>query len=220
MKEQLIQYVNLLFAGATGAEDMKQEILQNTLDRYDDLIDQGKSPEAAYRLAISGIGDINEILGNPQPQHIRTPASAPDLRSVIHEEAQDIQRRKMKAVAVALYILCAIPLIAFTEIGQETLGLCMTLLMVASATVLIILSKKNDPDDEEEADKAVSDTPKSKLWESIDNLIGALTLAVYLLISFKTKAWFITWLIFPISGCVKGLVNAILDLKEAKDYEA
>ena len=66
MKEQLIQYVNLLFAGATGAEDMKQEILQNTLDRYDDLIDQGKSPEAAYRLAISGIGDINEILGNPQ----------------------------------------------------------------------------------------------------------------------------------------------------------
>ena len=220
MKEQLIQYVNLLFAGATGAEDMKQEILQNTLDRYDDLIDQGKSPEAAYRLAISGIGDINEILGNPQPQHIHAPASAPDLRSVIHEEAQDIQRRKMKAVAVALYILCAIPLIVFTEIGQETLGLCMTLLMVASATVLIILSKKNDPEDEEEAEKAVSDTPKSKLEESIDTLVGILTLVIYLAVSFITHAWHITWVIFLISGCVKGLISAILDLKEAKDYEA
>ena len=42
MREQLIQYVNLLFAGAPDSDDMKQEILQNTLDRYDDLIAEGK----------------------------------------------------------------------------------------------------------------------------------------------------------------------------------
>ena len=64
MREQLIQYIRLLFAGTPNSEDMQQEILQNTLDRYDDLISQGKSPEAAYRLAIAGIGDINEILGS------------------------------------------------------------------------------------------------------------------------------------------------------------
>ena len=55
MKEKLIQYVDLLFAGATGSEEIKQEILQNTLDRYDDLIAEGRSPESAYRIAISGI---------------------------------------------------------------------------------------------------------------------------------------------------------------------
>lgn len=65
MREQLTQYVNLLFAGADDCEDIRQEILQNTLDRYDDLIAQGIVPEAAYRLAISGIGDISEILGAP-----------------------------------------------------------------------------------------------------------------------------------------------------------
>lgn len=65
MKEELIQYINLLFAGAKDCEDIRQEILQNTLDRYDDLIAQGKVPEAAYRLAISGIGDISEILDAP-----------------------------------------------------------------------------------------------------------------------------------------------------------
>lgn len=63
MREQLIQYVQLLFAGAADCDDTRQEILQNTLDRYDDLIAAGKTPEAAYRLAIMGIGDINEILG-------------------------------------------------------------------------------------------------------------------------------------------------------------
>lgn len=70
MREQLIQYVQLLFAGAADCDDTRQEILQNTLDRYDDLIAAGKTPEAAYRLAIMGIGDINEILG-------RTPGAAP-----------------------------------------------------------------------------------------------------------------------------------------------
>lgn len=66
MREQLVNYVELLFAGAPDSNEIKQEILQNTLDRYDDLLAQGKSPEAAYRLAISGIGDISEIL-NAEP---------------------------------------------------------------------------------------------------------------------------------------------------------
>ena len=42
MREQLIQYVQLLFAGAADCDDTRQEILQNTLDRYDDLIAAGK----------------------------------------------------------------------------------------------------------------------------------------------------------------------------------
>ena len=63
MREQLTQYVNLLFAGTQNTDEIRAEILQNTLDRYDDLIEQGKAPEAAYRLAIGGIGDVNEILG-------------------------------------------------------------------------------------------------------------------------------------------------------------
>ena len=44
MREQLIQYVSLLFAGAENCEDTRQEILQNTLDRYDDLIAEGIMP--------------------------------------------------------------------------------------------------------------------------------------------------------------------------------
>ena len=36
MREKLKDYVSLLFAGTVGKEDMEQEILQNTLDRFDD----------------------------------------------------------------------------------------------------------------------------------------------------------------------------------------
>ena len=87
MREQLEQYVNLLFAGAADAEDIKQEILQNTLDRYDDLVAQGKVPEAAYRLAIAGIGDINEILGTK-------PLSSPAYSRAVKSEQEPEDENK------------------------------------------------------------------------------------------------------------------------------
>ena len=63
MREKLKEYVHLLFAGTVGKEDMEQEILQNTLDRFDDWVARGFSEEDAYRKAVSGIGDIDALLG-------------------------------------------------------------------------------------------------------------------------------------------------------------
>ena len=137
MREQLIQYVELLFAGARDCEDVKEEILQNTLDRYDDLISQGKVPEAAYRLAISGIGDINEILGtSPVTEAVHSaPVSAPD-------EEDTPKKKRMRAIAVGLYILSPIPLILMSGLGADIMGLCGTLVLVAIATVMMILNAK------------------------------------------------------------------------------
>ena len=67
MREKLKEYVHLLFAGTVGKEDMEQEILQNTLDRFDDWVSRGFSEEDAYRKAVSGIGDIDALLGRPPP---------------------------------------------------------------------------------------------------------------------------------------------------------
>ena len=212
MREQLIQYVNLLFAGAADSEDIRQEILQNTLDRYDDLVAQGKQPEAAYRLAISGIGDINEILG-AAPRNDSLPRYAP-IQETKPETEEDSKRKKIRAVAVAMYILCAVPLIILSEFGAEILGLCLTLALVACATYLMIITGKKENDDDDEENPEIS--PSRQLKKSIENLIWAIGLAVYLIVSFLTGAWYITWIIFPMLGCIEGLVNAIIDLKGAK----
>lgn len=81
MREQLIQYVQLLFAGAADCDDTRQEILQNTLDRYDDLIAAGKTPEAAYRLAIMGIGDITTKFWAEPPVPLPCPPRRSSRRS-------------------------------------------------------------------------------------------------------------------------------------------
>ena len=217
MREQLIQYVNLLFAGAQDSEEIKQEILQNTLDRFDDLVEQGKSPEAAYRLAISGIGDINEILGTaPHSPVTSTPTV---FRTEQNETEENVKRKKIRAAAIAMYIVCAIPLFILSDLGVETLGLTLTILLVACATYLMIITAKKDATEEGKIPEMHEFTPKQELKRSIGKLIGVLGLAIYLIVSFLTGAWYITWIIFPIIGCVKGLLNAIIDLKEANKHE-
>lgn len=217
MREQLIQYVNLLFAGVTDADEIKQEILQNTLDRYDDLMDQGKTPEAAYRLAISGIGDINEILSNTveAPQQTIQPQQQ-DNNFV--GKLESLGSKALKALAIFLYILCPIPVIVLGELNLATIGLCGTLGMVAVATVMLILSNRNT-DSKQEASKNNTDAPETELKKSVRSLIGALGFALYLIVSFSTGAWHITWLIFPILGAVRGLIFAIMDLKENNNNE-
>ena len=217
MRAQLTQYVNLLFAGNDDVEDIKQEILQNTLDRYDDLIAQGNPPEAAYRLAISGIGDINEILGGK-------PEYAAVMQSPTPEETDtgDSSFKKIiRAVAIGLYILCPIPLIILSEMGMDTIGLCGTISLVAIATILILLGrKKTAVIERKEEDDSVQRSPRQELRKGVNSLIWAIGLAVYFIISFATMAWYVTWVIFPIIAAIQGLVRAILDLVEVNHHES
>jgi len=215
MREQLRQYVELLFAGAPDSDEIKEEILQNTLDRYDDLIAQGKVPEAAYRLAITGIGDIQEILGSVSETSpsFSVPARAPE------EDAAAAKRRRIRAIAIGLYIVCIMPLIVLSELGLSTLSLCATLSIVAVATVAMIQNREPDEEEQQQSQQRETHAPRQELRKSISSLLGIVTLIVYLIVSFATGAWYITWLIFPLSGAVKGLIKAILDLKEAVQNE-
>lgn len=218
MKEQLIQYVTLLFAGAQDCEDIKQEILQNTLDRYDDLVAQGRSPEAAYRLAIGGIGDINEILGAAPETAVGTLSSKVDSE----DDGDTLFRKLLRAVSIGLYILCPIPLFVLSELDMSTIGLCGTIAIVAIATVLILLGRKKSTGNERknaDEDEEYCRSPRQELRKGVNSLIWAIGLALYFIISFATMAWYVTWVIFPIIAAVQGLVRAILDLVGVNHHE-
>ena len=210
MKAQLEKYVELLFAGSPASEDMMQEILQNTLDKYDDYIAQGKSPEAAYRLAISGIGDISELLGQEQnspvpqsPTHTNT-----DYRG---RPVKPMWKKVLTAVAVGLYILCAVPLIILSEAGYDTLGVISAISIAAVATVAIIIASGGESHTQKEKDDD-EDRNQPPMQKAINSLVDVLGLIAYLFISFQTGAWHITWVIFPIIAALNGIVRAIFDL--------
>lgn len=196
MRDQLIQYVKLLFAATPDSEEMQQEILQNTLDRYDDLISEGKSPEAAYRLAIAGIGDLSEILGSTQDAP-KNPSAHPNAEK--KNAPASSKKRIMQSIAIALYICCVIPVIALGNIGDGVLGVCLMFVVIAIATVLMILAGQGDHKTQKDPEQ--EKTPIKSIW-------GTIVLIVYLSVSFATHAWYITWIIFPISALLQSLVRA------------
>ena len=71
MKEKLTEHIRLLFADAERRSpdnprltELKEELLLNTLEKYEHLISMGKTPEAAYTTSVNGIGDIEALLND------------------------------------------------------------------------------------------------------------------------------------------------------------
>ncbi len=59
---------------------------------------------------------------------------------------------------------------------------------------------------------------KSKILKQIDEVLSTITVIIYLIISFVTMAWHITWIIFIIYGLISEIVKLIFVLK-GDDYE-
>lgn len=213
MREKLRTYIDYLFAGAPATPataETKAEILQNTLDKYDDMIAQGKTPEAAYSLAVAGIGDIGELLSGESHTARAVPAqgSAKGNRGAVSAI--------LLAVAVMLYITCVVPVILF---DGKNLAVCAMFVMIAAATGLLIYRANLAPHrhgcgGEDDREPQPADSPRVSLRKSINGAISAVSLALYLIISFTTRAWYITWVIFPLTAAVESIVKACFELKE------
>ena len=155
MQDKLRAYMDHLFANTQptkAAVELKEEMLQNLTDKYNDLLAEGKTPEAAFNIATASIGDISELLEQLRREETHAPRYSED----------QIQRSGVEE---------------FKEWKSES-------------------------------------AERKKTIKSINNAIGTIFLVLYFIISFSTGAWYITWLIFLISGAVQNVVKACFDLKQ------
>lgn len=199
MREKIAQYMDLYYAGSGLSEDLRQQLLQEALYLYDSLILEGKSEQESYAQVIAWIGAQTQLV--PHSENTQKSDASGEANAFA-----PMGKRICTAIAVMLYILCPIPLILF----QNVIGLSCLLGMVAVGVAMQIIagSGKTDIRPKAEADP---------LRKSIDSLLGLILLAIYLIVSFRTHAWWITWIIFPIGGAVKDLV---LSLAESLGFEA
>lgn len=214
MIDKLREYVDNLFKDAPQtkqAAEIKEEILQNTIDRYNDILNEGKSEQAAYNIAVAGIGDVDMLIGS-----LMAPKSTSGYTK---EEIENDRRRNalMLSVSVALYILCVIPPIIFEEI----LGVILMFVMIAVATGLLIYRSNTKLRYDKSDETVVEDFKRwnhrrredNDLFKAVRSAIWAVTLILYFVISFATGAWYITWLIFIIGSAVLNIVRACFDLR-------
>ena len=109
-----------------------------------------------------------------------------------------------------LYILCVVPVI----IIKNDVGTVLMFVMVAVATGIIVyrstLNQKNK-DDEEKEKKGKNENPT---LTAVKSCVWAVAVLVYFAISFWSSAWYITWLVFPITGAITDALEACFDLKD------
>lgn len=215
MERKLREYMDRLFSQAKPTRstvELKEEMLQNLIEKYHDLLAEGKSEEAAYNIAIASVGDISELLKQIKEEEIQMPRYT-------EEQIERSRRRSALCVSIAvmLYILCVIPVILWDEHGIVAM-----FAMVAMATGLLIYNnmtklgykKSDDSMVEEFKEWQDQSSDQKKLYKAIKGAITSLMIVIYIVVSFTTHAWHITWVIFLIGAAIENVVKAIFELKQ------
>jgi len=221
MEDKLRRYVDGLFARSAPtkrAVELKEEMLQNLHDKYDDLISEGKAPEAAYNIVIAGIGDVRALLAELEEEN-------PDKEEMI---VHDIERKKsamLTAIAVMLYILCILPMLILEIAGSSrtaSIGVPLMFIFIAAATGLLVYNQKTKPrhlkgsstmvDEFREWQAGASD--RKALRRAISSALWAILVALYIIVSFMTNAWHITWIMFLLGAAVEAIINIFFTIKK------
>ena len=209
MNEKLRHYIDDLFANAPStvrAVELKEELYQNLTDKYNDLIAEGKSQESAFNIAIASIGDVDSLISGLSGE-----------KNVASEKGKK-RSALLVAIAIALYILCPVPVILL----QDEMGVMALFLFVSTATSLLIYNgvtreryiKADDTMVEEFKEWKQNNKQKNKASEAIVGSFWLIAVCVYIVVSFMTGAWHITWIIFLIAAAVSSLIKGLFMLKQ------
>jgi len=226
MRDKISQHFNMLFEGAPKTKkalDLKQEMCQNAIDRYDDLVQEGYAEEDAYQNVIQSIGDVTELFEEVEEKNL-----------LMLPEKDRKKKAMLTAAAVGLYIFAGAVLFFFTSLDGlwgwygdlAGIGFCIAALICIAPTVMLVYAcnmypdytKKKNPDMVEEYKEIKYNKNRDKAVKSaVSLIIWTLALTIYFLVSFITYAWHITWLIFLIAACVQSVAMLVFSLMQDKN---
>jgi hypothetical protein len=221
MEDKLRRYIDGLFARTAPtkrAVELKEEMIQNLSDKYSDLLSEGKTPEAAYNIAVAGIGDVSGLLKELETDMVFEPQDIDALEMARQKTAM------MTAIAVMLYILSVLPLIVLTMFGVPygaRIGVPVMFVTIATATGLLVYNNMTKPRFLRGSDTMVEEfrewqsesQQRNALRKAISAALWATIVALYFVISFWSFAWHISWIIFVFGAVAEAFINIFFTLK-------
>lgn len=200
--EKIKKYVNELFKDSpktNKTEELKEELLLDLTEKYNDLTKEGKSKTEAYNEVISGIGDTTELINSLNKPKVTTNEYRKKTALIV-------------TISVFIYILSIVAVIVLAETGAPDYAIASSFLtLIAVATCMLIyhfmaLPKNNEVE--------IKQTKKENnpVKEGIGAIIWISATIIYILVSFLTSAWHITWVIFLMAVVVQEIVKLCLEL--------
>lgn len=226
MNEKIKNHIDMLFEDAPKtrkAFELKEELLTNSEERYQDLIAGGVSSEDAIKNVINSIGNVSELFQGLEDTYTGD-------NSEYYENAKKSAR--IKAIAIGIYIFSVVILLTFSEIDSlinsrielDTVGLILMILIDIIPTCMLVYISSIYPKYKKQEDTVVEDFKEWKsesfknksIKSSINVVLWTATVLLYFAISFATFAWYSTWIIFLIALCVQAVIELLFKLKELK----
>lgn len=228
MKEKIRQHFNQIFAEAPRtrkALDLKQEMMQNAMDKYDDMVADGHSEEDAYKNVIESIGDVSELFPEMEERNLLTLSE--------HDRKK---KATLTAAAVGMYIFAGVVFfgvsllggmmrVSYVDVGS--LGLVIALLICIAPTVMLVYAANMYPGYTKRGQESMVESYKEArhrinqekaVRRSTYSILWTLTVALYFIISFATDYWEFTWIIFLIAVCIQSIIRLIFSMREEKDH--
>ena len=197
------------------ARELKEELLANLMDKYNDVVSSGKGDEEAFNITISGIGDIDELIRELKEKDV-------------FDYGQSVIDRKKNAlilsISIGMYIMGVVILILCTEVLNinEDVAVCLMLTIDAVATCLIIYNAVSRPkylkaDDtivEEFKEWKSANTTEKAMIKSITSIMWLVITALYFLLSFTLGIWSFSWIIFIIGAAIDRIITLAFQLRK------
>ena len=222
MKEKIRKHINELFKDAPKtrrAVELKEEMAQNTIEKYEDLIGEGYQEEDAFQIVIGSIGDVTELFEDLK-----------DKSLFLLPEEQRRKKAMLTAVAVGLYIFAFVVFILsmvlydiFWPMSPDggilvlalTVLICIppTCMLVYAANMYPVHNKKEENLVELYKEAAHTGSRDKAVRTSISMIIWLVTLLLYFAISMTTQRWEITWLLFLVGACAQTIEVLVFNLR-------
>ncbi len=220
MNEKLRAHVERLFTDAPKTKraiELKEELLSNLMDRFNDLLSQGRSEEEAFKTVINSIGDVDEL-----------------IRSLRETDVMDYSQMQKERKKTALIVTLAVGMYAFSIILMivgiaafrfNAVIMVGTMLLISLAATCILVYHfmsrpkyvKADDTLVEEFKQWKSESARTeKVRKSISSILWTSAVAVYFLISFLFHIWAFSWIVFLLAAVADRILKLSYQLKEEK----
>lgn len=221
MIEKFRVKLNELFENApqtSRARELKEELLANLMDRYNDLVASGKSEEEAFNIALSGIGDIDELIIGLKDSYEFNP----------EQMRKDREKRAfILSTSIGMYIMSVVILIMLTSVFRVSgdVAICIMLTIDALATSLLIYNAVSRPkyikaDDtivEEFKEWKSANNTEKEVINSIKSIMWLVIITLYFLLSFTLRIWSFSWILFIIGAAIERVITLIFQLRKQRE---
>lgn len=183
----------------------KLDVTRQTISKWET---NGSTPDFDKIKPLCDLYEISadELLTGEKKEKIEQPETTQNIKQ---KRAQGIATGVLFYFIAVVWIMVSIPVLLINPIVASAGFILLCGFATYKIIYTCIVYKQEKPKEEEKR--------KNPIIKMINNILDIIFFIIYMIVSFATMAWHITWIIFIICELMKEIVKLIFELKGEKN---